>query len=364
MRLKALILAAMLLFVASNAYAQITIPNTFTPFTLISAAQFNTNFNEVGTKSLNRTGGTITGNIAVNTGVTIDGVDISSYLLGSGKAAVTSSAADALKVTGGLTIGSGNVALVGTDGRIPALSSTYFASLDTSNLTLDASLITSGTISTARLGSGSATNTTFLRGDQTWATVTAPETVPTGAVVFMDGACASGYSEFTTARGRYIVGMPNGGTLDGTVGSALTNLQNPTHTHSVPALSVPALSIPALTFAGVHFQTTTAGGTTSSDGAHTHGFSGTTDISPSFAGTQAGSDIAASTSGHSHDFSGTTGSSGAHTHTFPGVNAEGTTSGGSTSTGSTGTGSTGTGTSGASAGTDAPYIQLRACKKD
>lgn len=39
--------------------------------------------------------------------------------------------------------------------------------------TIVASDIVSGTIATARLGSGTANNTTFLRGDQTWATVSA-----------------------------------------------------------------------------------------------------------------------------------------------------------------------------------------------
>jgi hypothetical protein len=40
----------------------------------------------------------------------------------------------------------------------------------------DASNISSGTIATARLGSGTANSTTYLRGDQTWATVSGGDT--------------------------------------------------------------------------------------------------------------------------------------------------------------------------------------------
>ncbi len=44
---------------------------------------------------------------------------------------------------------------------------------DGSNLTnLNASNLASGTVGTARLASGTANSTTYLRGDQTWATVT------------------------------------------------------------------------------------------------------------------------------------------------------------------------------------------------
>lgn len=58
-----------------------------------------------------------------------------------------------------------------------------------------ASDIASGTIATARLGSGTANSTTYLRGDQTWATVTAGVGGSTGAtdnrVLRADGAGGS-----------------------------------------------------------------------------------------------------------------------------------------------------------------------------
>jgi hypothetical protein len=58
--------------------------------------------------------------------------------------------------------------------------------------------------------------------------------VPKGASVLVSsGACPGGFAEDTTARGRFIVAAPASGTVGGTVGVALTDLQDVTHQHTV-----------------------------------------------------------------------------------------------------------------------------------
>jgi hypothetical protein len=99
-----------------------------------------------------------------------------------------------LDVGGGINVGTGDVALVGTDGKINGpLSSTIIDDLSAANLTgipggqitgtlaavSGANLTTlnlgqaanTGTVATARLGSGTASSSTFLRGDSSWAAV-------------------------------------------------------------------------------------------------------------------------------------------------------------------------------------------------
>ena len=78
-----------------------------------------------------------------------------------------------LDVQGAAQFGSGNVNLVDSTGKIPAISSTYFASLDGSTLTgfiasqipnLDASKITAGTLGTARGGTGATASANSANG--------------------------------------------------------------------------------------------------------------------------------------------------------------------------------------------------------
>lgn len=58
--------------------------------------------------------------------------------------------------------------------------------------------------------------------------------VPSGAVMFFNlGACPSGWTELTAAQGRVIVGLPAGGTLNGAVGPAFSDLENRTHSHAI-----------------------------------------------------------------------------------------------------------------------------------
>jgi len=50
--------------------------------------------------------------------------------------------------------------------------------------------------------------------------------IPAGMIMAWAGACPSGWSEYTAARGRYVVGVPAGGTVEAVMGTALSNQEN------------------------------------------------------------------------------------------------------------------------------------------
>jgi len=87
-----------------------------------------------------------------------------------------------------------------------------------------------------------------------------PTSVPSGMVLFFNlSSCPTGWSELTGARGRYLVGKPSGGTLAGTAGTALSNLENRAagqHTHTVddPGHSHYVFHNPGIGLAGLDYD--------------------------------------------------------------------------------------------------------------
>lgn len=117
--------------------------------------------------------------------------------------------------------------------------------------TLDAAVIVSGTMATARLASGSASSSTYLRGDSTWATVTPSPGGSDTYVQFNDGGVTAGDSGLTynkttdvlTATGGintggsksggiYLTGITSGGValaVNDVAGTAITYLMPSTN---------------------------------------------------------------------------------------------------------------------------------------
>tara|TARA_Y100000310_G_scaffold26486_1_gene25277 strand:+ start:15250 stop:16242 length:993 start_codon:yes stop_codon:yes gene_type:complete len=240
-----------------------------------------------------------------------------------GLGTIATQAANAVAITGGTISGltSFTVSGAGTFGSISSAGLIAGNSLSGSGAAITAlngSNVGSGTVPTARLGTGSATSSTYLRGDSTWQAITA---VPSDLVAFFTGAsCPSGWTEYTGLRGKYVVGLVSGGTDEGGSGTALTNQESRAvgqHTHT--------------------------------QDAHSHGVSDP---------------------GHTHNttiWSGGSGSTWWLTRSSTTGGASSTTVAGalSNTTGLTVSNATATNqNTGSVAGTNAPYVQLIACKKN
>ena len=76
--------------------------------------------------------------------------------------------------------------------------------------------------------------------EYSWPSMTSGSGIPAGMIMAWAGACPTGWSEYTAARGRYVVGVPAGGTVEATVGTALTDQENrgvAQHSHTVTLAS-------------------------------------------------------------------------------------------------------------------------------
>jgi hypothetical protein len=157
-----------------------SVPFVFTSGTVISSSEVNQNFSTIYSNALNRTGGTMTGTFNARDilAVTDNTYDIGSAafafqdgffdgVMTMATAVVSSTGASALDVAGGINAGSGNVGIVDTTGKIPAISSTYFASLSGANLTsIPETAITDGSL-LARVGSSETISSSWTFAAQT-----------------------------------------------------------------------------------------------------------------------------------------------------------------------------------------------------
>ena len=136
---------------------------------------------------------------------------------------------------------------------------------------------------------------------------TAAGGVPAGLIAFFAGACPSTWTEYTALQGKYVVGLPSGGTLEVGAGTALTNQEDRA--------------------VGQHLHTAT-------DAGHTHNQQRHATTTGGLSGITTAPDTSSSA---------------------PGALGPLTASG---------TASITVANSGSVAGTNAPYVQLRACRKD
>lgn len=83
---------ALLLAATVYTLAQVSISYNFSPNTTIRSSEVNSNFSTLANNALNRTGGTITGNITVDSGVTVDGLDLSAAITNKASTATISGA--------------------------------------------------------------------------------------------------------------------------------------------------------------------------------------------------------------------------------------------------------------------------------
>lgn len=139
-----------------------------------------------------------------------------------------------------------------------------------------------------------ASNSYYFCNGTAWGAIATPET--TGQIAAFASACPTGWTEYTAARGRTVVGTPGSGTNEGTVGTALTNLQNKTHTHTGPSHTHTYTTSDFFAPVGGGTAAWTTGGASSAGGTGATGTAATGDVIPyiqlTYCSKNAGADLA------------------------------------------------------------------------
>jgi hypothetical protein len=182
--------------------------------------------------------------------------------------------------------------------------------------------------------------------------------IPSGAVVFFDlVTCPTGWTAFTKANGRTVVGLNPGGTLQGGYPTTFTSggladqsprtiSEVPAHAHGIPAQSTGS--------AGAHIHSVITNVSINSGGAHDHdiplnsGVAGANTVLSFFNGPFNAPTVSTSSAGaHTHTVNNPavdSDSAGAHAHTIAAFDSD----------------SAGV----SSVDVTMPYVQLLTCRKD